>query len=86
MSHLMNFYGTECPHCERMEPLIKQLETEVGITVDRFEIWHNKENAEKMKACDKDGACGGVPFFINTKTGKTICGEATCDELKAWAV
>ena len=31
------------------------------------------------------GRCGGVPFFINTETDATICGEATIDELKAWA-
>lgn len=85
MSHLINFYGTECPHCERMEPIIKQFEAETGSVVDRLEVWHNEENAKELQACDKDGACGGVPFFINKKTGATICGEASLDELKAWA-
>ena len=81
----MNFYGTECPHCERMEPIIKQLEKDNGVTVERFEVWHNEENAKKLEGLDTNGECGGVPFFINTKTNSKICGEATLDELKAWA-
>ena len=85
MSHLINFYGLECPHCESMEPLIGELENQTGLRVDRLEIWHNKDNAAKMQECDKDGECGGVPFFINTKTGKTLCGEASYDELLDWA-
>jgi thiol-disulfide isomerase/thioredoxin len=85
MSNLMNFYGLECPHCERMEPLMAQLEKETGVAVDRIEVWHNEDNAKKLESLDKDGACGGVPFFINTETGKTICGEATYEELKTWA-
>jgi hypothetical protein len=68
-----------------MMPLINELENETGVRVDRLEIWHNEENAQKMQEYDRDGECGGVPFFINTQTGQTICGEATYDELKRWA-
>lgn len=85
MSHLKHFYGTECPHCERMVPIIAQLEKENGLTVEHLEVWHNEENAKLLTSYDSDGACGGVPFFINTQTGKTICGEATLEELKDWA-
>ncbi len=85
MSHLINFYGTECPHCERMEPIITKFEQETGVTVERKEVWHDEENYKLFQELDKDGGCGGVPFFMNKKTGKTICGEATFDELKAWA-
>ena len=85
MAQLINFYGTECPHCERMMPLIDRLEKETGVTVERLETWHNDANATKLEAMDKDGACGGVPFFINLDTKATICGEATYEELKAWA-
>jgi thiol-disulfide isomerase/thioredoxin len=84
MSHLIEFYGTECPHCERMNELVLKLEKEEGVQVEKLEIWHNKENEMKMRECDK-GFCGGVPFFFNTKTSKWICGEATYEELKNWA-
>lgn len=82
---LINFYGQECPHCDRMVPLIKQLEKELGVSVETYEVWHSDANREKFESLDKDGGCGGVPFFVNTTTGKTICGEASYEELKEWA-
>lgn len=85
MSHLLEFYGTECPHCIKMHDLVVQLEKEEGIKIDSIEVWHNKENEERLIALDKD-FCGGVPFFFNEKTKKWICGDATYEELKKWAL
>lgn len=85
MSDLIEFYGTECPHCVTMEPLIERLEAETGLKIERFEVWHNAKNAELMKKFDKD-FCGGVPFFFNKKTGKWICGSASYENLKKWAL
>jgi thiol-disulfide isomerase/thioredoxin len=85
-SELLEFYGTECPHCVRMHELVEKLEKEEkGIKVDTFEVWHNEENARKLEEIDKD-FCGGVPFFYNMKTSKWICGEAKYQELKDWAL
>ena len=81
---LLEFFGTECPHCVSMKPLVEKLMKEEGVIVESFETWHNEENAEKMKEYDKD-LCGGVPFFFNTQNGKFICGEASYEELKDWA-
>ena len=81
---LQNFYGKECPHCVKMHELVDKLEKEEGVKVEKYETWHDEENAKKMAECDK-GTCGGVPFFINTETGKTICGECSYEELKEWA-
>jgi glutaredoxin len=83
-SHLSIFYGKECPHCEKMLRVVKELEKSLAISVNKFEIWHDKENMKMMEALD-NGSCGGVPFFFNEKTHKTICGEATLNELKQWA-
>lgn len=85
MSHLLEFYGTECPHCEKMHDLVVRLEKEEGVKVETFEVWHNKENEKKLIDLDKD-MCGGVPFFYNTKTEKFICGDGTYEELKNWAL
>lgn len=82
---LIEFYGTECPHCVKMEPLIQRLEDETGLKIKRFEVWHNEANAKLLEQCDK-GFCGGVPFFFNKKTGKWICGAAEYEELKKWAL
>jgi thiol-disulfide isomerase/thioredoxin len=83
-SDLIEFYGTECPHCMRMKPLIKQAEQELKVKVQSFEVWHNAENAKLLKEFDK-GFCGGVPFFFNRKTKKWICGAVPYEEFKAWA-
>ncbi len=84
MSHLLEFYGTECPHCIVMHDRVDQLEKEEGIKIDTFEVWHNKENEAKLLELDKD-MCGGVPFFYNEQTKKFICGDASYEILKAWA-
>ncbi len=84
MSHLKEFYGDECPHCEHLISLLREVEKEEGLSIDRYEVWHNKENEKIMDEYDK-GFCGGVPFLFNTKSGKWICGEGTKEEIKAWA-
>ncbi len=81
---LINFYGQECPHCEKMESVIQKLEHDTGVKVERREVWHNDENMKTLENYDK-GVCGGVPYFYNTDTGKSICGEATIEELKNWS-
>ena len=83
-SNLLEFYGTECPHCVRMQSLVERLEKELGCRVERYEVWHNMENRKIMERYDKD-SCGGVPFYFNSKTGKSICGETGYDELEVWA-
>jgi len=67
-----------------MHVRVEQLEKELGVKVERFEVWHNEENAKKMGEYDK-GLCGGVPFFFNTESQKAICGEAPYKILKEWA-
>jgi len=84
MGHLLEFYGTECPHCERMHELVVRFEKEKGIKFESIEVWHNKENEQRLIDLDKD-RCGGVPFYYNTKTRKFICGEVDYEEFKAWA-
>jgi thiol-disulfide isomerase/thioredoxin len=82
---LLEFYGTECPHCVRMHPLIEKLESEEKVQVQKFETWHHEENEKKRQEYDK-GYCGGVPFFFNTETGKYLCGETDYESLKKWAL
>lgn len=81
---LLEFYGKECEHCINMEPLVERLAKETKLKFERFEVWHNAENAVKMQKYDR-GRCGGVPFFINTETDKFICGEDSYENLKILA-
>ncbi len=84
---LLFFHGEECEHCRAMAPLVKRLEQEFGVQVDRKETWHDPANAKLLvDTYDPDGTrCGGVPFFYNTETNQWRCGEIGYDELKAWA-
>lgn len=84
MSHLLEFYGTECPCCIVMHDLVVRLEKEERIKIESIEVWHNKDNEKYLLELDVN-LCGGVPFYYNLKTKKWICGEATYKELKAWA-
>lgn len=83
---LYEFYGLECPHCERMQKLTTKLMKEFpDIHVERKEVWHDSENMEMVEEFDKEGECGGIPFFYNTETKGWLCGEVTYDEIKKWA-
>lgn len=88
-NRLIFFTGTECDKCDEMVPIIKQLEAELNINLEKIEVWHSSENADLMRKYDIDENgkefCGGIPFFYNEKTGAKICGKATLEELKKWA-
>lgn len=84
MEHLLFFYGQDCEHCKVMEQQVQKLKDE-GIEITHLEVWNNEENEKLMESLDTE-PCGGIPFFLNKKTGKTICGEVSYEELKAWAM
>lgn len=78
---LLEFYGEECPHCMRMKPLVAQAEKELGVQFEKYEVWHNEENARLLEQYDKE-YCGGVPFFYNTAANEWICGATPYEQLK----
>lgn len=83
---LYEFYGEECPHCQRMRKLTNNLMKEYPeIKIERKEVWHDKRNMAFIKECDKGDECGGVPFYFNSSNKKWLCGEVEYDELKTWA-
>ena len=80
---LLMFYGRGDDYCAQMEPLLQQLEKEEGLTVRKFEVWHDTRNTELLRKLDP-ARCGGVPFFYNKESHRWICGATTYDNLKAW--
>ena len=82
---LIYFYGKECPHCRKVEKLLKHLEKEEGIVLEWKEVWHNEANLKEAEKYDKEIDCGGVPILINTDSDRAICGEPTYEELVKWA-
>jgi len=83
-SRLLEFYGSECIHCNEMKPLVERLKKEKKVNIVKLEVWHDSKNAKLMESLDK-GFCGGVPFFFNEKTGAKICGAVPYEKLKEWA-
>lgn len=82
---LYEFYGEECPHCQKMLKLTDKLMQEFPqIKIVRKEVWHNKENMALVKKLDADDACGGLPFYYNEQNKKWLCGEVKYTELKEW--
>ena len=82
---LIEFYGTECHFCKMMAPVVEKLEKEHNVKVTRYEVWHDANNAQLMQKYDQE-RCGGVPFFINTKTDDWICGAVPYERLAEWAL
>lgn len=83
---LYEFYGLECPHCQKMRELTDKLMKEYpSVHIERKEVWHDKANMAFVEECDSSGECGGVPFFYNSENKEWLCGEVTYDELKKWA-
>lgn len=90
-NHLLFFYGTDCPHCEAMRPLIAKLAFDTGIVLDERDVWTSQadfriyENYQDLVR-KNDPDCYGLPFFYNTKNKSYLCGEVNYKTLKAWAV
>ena len=90
MNEILMFHGRECPHCKAMMPLVDKLEAETGLKVERLEIWHNEQNADRMRSYRDILApkCGGqlrTPTFFKPATNAVLCGEASYETLKSWA-
>jgi thiol-disulfide isomerase/thioredoxin len=91
MSRLIMFHARECPHCIAMMPHVDRLEKEIGVKIDRLEVWHNEKNADLMRSYRDiiEPKCGGqlrTPTFMNTETDAIICGEVEYEKLKDWAI
>lgn len=78
---LLEFYGRECGPCRKMKPIVDSLEKYEHIKVVRYEVWNDPAN-ERLRRSYDSLYCGGVPFFINPKTKKWICGAASYEALK----
>ena len=85
-SDFVEFFGQSCIHCQRMAPIVSQVENETGVKFTKLETWNNKTNYELYKQYEPivvhDCDLSGVPAFVNVRTGKAICGEMTASDLK----
>lgn len=83
--NLLFFYGESCPFTTRVLPEVRCLETSLGKQISRKEIWSDSSNRELYRNSGGQQNCGGVPYFYNKLTGKSVCGASSCDDLISWA-
>ncbi len=61
------FYRNDCPYCVIVEEYIEQNNLEEKISLERKEVYYNKNNAhdlaEKAKICGLSADSIGVPFL-----------------------
>jgi len=82
------FYGQECPHCRVMHPIVDRI-IEEGCDIEKREVWHDENNANKMREFSEiiTNACGGdlaVPTFLDEELKRATCGEMSYEDLKKW--
>jgi len=70
------FYSDYCPHCNKMKPIVKELEGE-GYKI----LWIKNLNSFS-KECLSGVMSGFVPEFICLKNSKTLVGEQSKERLK----
>eukprot|EP01041_Mallomonas_annulata_P013924 gene13924-29623_t len=85
-SNLQFFYGQTCPFTKKAEPHVQCLEKSLGRRIERLEVYQSRENHQKYVEAKGVENCGGVPYFYNKITGKTICGARDCAALIEWAM
>jgi len=82
---LLFFYGLDCPQCLEAEEIVNDLINE-GFDIQKLEVWYNEENDHLLEELDSgENCCDGIPFFLNKKTAKRICGNASEKEIRMWA-
>jgi len=74
-------YSLECPHCQKMAPIVKELEEE------GYEFfWAESGSVDGKKAydCYSEIPSGYIPQFICNNNNETIDGYMEKEELKEW--
>lgn len=81
------FYGAECPHCEHEREYLDSLKKQYGdnITIKKYEVWHNEENAEFLdKVRTALGDTGeGVPYTVIGTHDFTGYSENTANDIRS---
>ncbi len=79
---LIMFYEEKCVPCVAMEPLINQLEKELGVKIAKLEAMRDEKNRQLL---ERYAGVSMVPFFYNEITGERMSGESDYESLKKWA-
>ena len=75
---LVEYYGAECPHCQRIQEFLDANHVADKVKFTQKEVWHDAKNSEELTSraksvCSLDPDKVGVPFVIDN--GKCYVGE-----------
>jgi thiol-disulfide isomerase/thioredoxin len=76
-------YSDSCPHCQRMKPIVTELEG-AGANFKWASVY-DSDMKVALSECYKDVLADGVPQFICARDGQTIVGETSQANLGAFA-
>jgi thiol-disulfide isomerase/thioredoxin len=86
----IEFYGEGCPHCNKMVPIVAEVENETGVHFEKLEVWYNETNKKFYlsygEEISRDCKFLGIPTFMSLKTNRSICGEMSADDLKRFII
>lgn len=88
--YLIEFYGRNAEEdVRKMAPLRRKVERKLGTKFLRFDIFNDAEAYRLMmlldKTCEGKTICGGLPYYYNRRTGTSICGATSLEQLENWA-
>ncbi len=80
---LYYFYGKDCPHCAKAEPIILNLARRYQLNLEKFEVWYNAANRQKLVSMAKARGKNpqGVPTIIIGNAVYTGSNEAKLEEV-----
>ena len=64
---MIEFYGTWCPHCQRMMPVVAQIRELIGDTAGIYQL-----DIDKNEETANENGVSGIPTFIIYRDGKPV--------------
>ncbi|MCX7677874.1 MAG: thioredoxin family protein [Spirochaetes bacterium] len=77
------FYGENCPHCAKAEPIVHNLARRYNFSIEKFEVWYNEANRKKLltMAAQRGKTVLGVPTIIVGNAIYTGSNETKIEEI-----
>ena len=83
-STLYYFYSVGCAYCNKLEPIVDELNSN-GYDIVKLDTTHKANELFKKEIQEKFKIKCGTPFLINSDTGNSICGYKDEKTIKKWA-
>ena len=83
-STLYYFHSVGCAYCNKVEPIVDELNSN-GYDIIKLDLSDKSNQLFKKEIEEKFDIKCGTPLLVDSKTGNSICGNATEEMIKKWA-